>query len=339
MQHAIIDAMKCMRAIKGWIARPVNQLANHLNRASISCTVYQPRKSSVRDLQSPSAHHSSVVFRHNQSVGHHSDDSVGLFRHNSSVGQSQRGSQSGRQSICQVSTAELILKTTKDTHPKAQKSWGNSRVPLGKDNRATLLLRDPLQGQSTASKGVQVLGTKKTISSSYICPADGSQYKDSTVGLVFMESAAGLAMETSKVESAVRNSSQSAVEKNRHGIQSQESRSNGELQSRRKIPVAVFEDSAEAQSSSRLESAAKQLTIYESWMSTAERNSNGKNTQDGKNQWLRLSRANFLNSREQDLYYSGKQYNLQRSIALKWKDDNLALTSAEQIWNLSNGHI
>ncbi|KZV18587.1 hypothetical protein F511_41469 [Dorcoceras hygrometricum] len=35
-----------------------------------------------------------------------------------------------------------------------------------------------------------------------ICPADGSQYKDSAVGLVFMESAVGLAMETSKVESA-----------------------------------------------------------------------------------------------------------------------------------------
>ncbi|KZV49318.1 hypothetical protein F511_30926 [Dorcoceras hygrometricum] len=34
-----------------------------------------------------------------------------------------------------------------------------------------------------------------------ICPADGSQYKRSAVGLVFMESAAGLAMETSKVES------------------------------------------------------------------------------------------------------------------------------------------
>ncbi|KZV20580.1 Serine/threonine protein kinase [Dorcoceras hygrometricum] len=93
MQHAIINAMKCIRAIKGRIARSVNQLANHLNRASITRTVYQPGKSSVRDLQSLSAHHRSVVFRHNQSVGHHSDDSVGLFRHNSSVGQSQRGSQ------------------------------------------------------------------------------------------------------------------------------------------------------------------------------------------------------------------------------------------------------
>ncbi|KZV55840.1 phosphomethylethanolamine N-methyltransferase [Dorcoceras hygrometricum] len=86
-------------------------------------------------------------------------------------------------------------------------------------------------------------------------------------------------------------------------------------------------------------SAAKQLTIYESWMSTAERNSNGKNAQDGKNQWLRLSRANCLNSREQDLYYSGKQYNLQRMFARIWKEDKLAISSAEQIWNLSSGHI
>ncbi|KZV54764.1 hypothetical protein F511_41559 [Dorcoceras hygrometricum] len=54
--------------------------------------MYQPGKSLVRDLQSPSAHHSSVILRHNQSVGHHSDDSVGLFRNKSSVGQSQRGS-------------------------------------------------------------------------------------------------------------------------------------------------------------------------------------------------------------------------------------------------------
>ncbi|KZV19225.1 cysteine-rich receptor-like protein kinase 10 [Dorcoceras hygrometricum] len=77
---------------QGWTARPVNQLAIHLSRASIPRTVYQPGKSSVRDLQIPSAHHSSVVFRHNQSVGHHSDDSVGLFRHIPSVSQSKLGS-------------------------------------------------------------------------------------------------------------------------------------------------------------------------------------------------------------------------------------------------------
>ncbi|KZT76098.1 hypothetical protein F511_46877 [Dorcoceras hygrometricum] len=39
-------------------------------------------------------------------------------------------------------------------------------------------------------------------------------------------------------------------------------------------------NSAEAQSSSRHESAAKQLTIYESWMSTAELNSNGENDKE-----------------------------------------------------------
>ncbi|KZV29785.1 ABC transporter G family member 20-like [Dorcoceras hygrometricum] len=32
MQHAIINSMKCMRAIKDRIARPVYQLANHLNQ-------------------------------------------------------------------------------------------------------------------------------------------------------------------------------------------------------------------------------------------------------------------------------------------------------------------
>ncbi|KZV44759.1 hypothetical protein F511_37457 [Dorcoceras hygrometricum] len=102
MQHAIINAMKCMRAIKDRIARPASQLAI----ISIDPLYHAQRvsrwKSSVRDLQGPSAHHSSVVFRHDKSVGHHYDDSVGLFRHGKSVGQSQRGSQSGRQSICQV---------------------------------------------------------------------------------------------------------------------------------------------------------------------------------------------------------------------------------------------
>ncbi|KZV38752.1 wall-associated receptor kinase 4-like [Dorcoceras hygrometricum] len=46
-----------------------------------------------------------------------------------------------------------------------------------------------------------------------ICPADGSQYKQSAVGLVFMESAAGLAMETSKIESDVRNQAKSLFKK------------------------------------------------------------------------------------------------------------------------------
>ncbi|KZV49541.1 hypothetical protein F511_25140 [Dorcoceras hygrometricum] len=83
MQHAIINSIKCMRAIKDRIARPVYQLAI-ISVRLYTRTVYQPGKSSVRHHRSPSAHHSSVVFRHNKSVGHHYDDSVGLFRHNSS---------------------------------------------------------------------------------------------------------------------------------------------------------------------------------------------------------------------------------------------------------------
>ncbi|KZV39465.1 hypothetical protein F511_11757 [Dorcoceras hygrometricum] len=49
-----------------------------------------------------------------------------------------------------------------------------------------------------------------------ICPADGSQYNDSAVGLVFIESAAGLAMETSKVESAVRNQEEAKLNQLEH---------------------------------------------------------------------------------------------------------------------------
>ncbi|KZV22874.1 hypothetical protein F511_18508 [Dorcoceras hygrometricum] len=43
------------------------------------------------------------------------------------------------------------------------------------------------------------------------------------------------------------------------------------------LHIHSTKNSAEAQSSSRHESAAKQFTIYESWMSTAELNSNGEN--------------------------------------------------------------
>ncbi|KZV14398.1 hypothetical protein F511_43415 [Dorcoceras hygrometricum] len=54
------------------------------------------------------------------------------------------------------------------------------------------------------------------MNSSRICPAVGSQYKDSAVGLVFMESAAGLAMETSKVESVVRNQAEAKLNQLEH---------------------------------------------------------------------------------------------------------------------------
>ncbi|KZV33879.1 hypothetical protein F511_15492 [Dorcoceras hygrometricum] len=54
MQHVIIDAMKCMRAIKDRISRPVYQL--EISSVNLyTRTVYQPGKSSVCDLRSPSA--------------------------------------------------------------------------------------------------------------------------------------------------------------------------------------------------------------------------------------------------------------------------------------------
>ncbi|KZV51463.1 hypothetical protein F511_06931 [Dorcoceras hygrometricum] len=94
MQHTIINAMKCMRAIKDRIARPVYQLAIISIEPLYHAQQVSRWKSSVRDLQDPSAHHSSMVFRHDKSVCHHSDDRFGLFRHEKSVGQSQRDSQS-----------------------------------------------------------------------------------------------------------------------------------------------------------------------------------------------------------------------------------------------------
>ncbi|KZV23579.1 hypothetical protein F511_35936 [Dorcoceras hygrometricum] len=91
-----------MRAIKDQIARLASQVAIITIEPQYQAQQVSRWKSSVRDLQESSAHHSSVVFRHDKSVGHHSDDSVGLFRHDKSVCQSQRGSQSGHQSICQA---------------------------------------------------------------------------------------------------------------------------------------------------------------------------------------------------------------------------------------------
>ncbi|KZV17495.1 hypothetical protein F511_10882 [Dorcoceras hygrometricum] len=193
------------------------------------------------------------------------------------------------------------------------------------------------------------------------CPANGSQYKDSAVGLVFMESAAGLAMETAKIESAVRNQAKAKLNQLEHtdGLSPAVARTSRcyleiaiakrcrlhklirqrfalalkiqqmllalitsrKIQSRATVdPVARFIQSTRYDGSSRElqyyassckdpdarkadvakhcnqaqsiqstkisaedefsrcdKSAAKQLTIYESWMSTTELNSNGEN--------------------------------------------------------------
>ncbi|KZV53641.1 actin-related protein 5 [Dorcoceras hygrometricum] len=108
MQHAINQCYECMRDIKDRIARPASRLAIISIEPLYHAHQVSRWKSSVRDLQGPSAHHSSMVFRYDKSFGHHSDDSVGHFRHNKSVGQSQSGSQSGYKSICQ---AQYVLAT------------------------------------------------------------------------------------------------------------------------------------------------------------------------------------------------------------------------------------
>ncbi|KZV28168.1 ruvB-like protein 1 [Dorcoceras hygrometricum] len=73
-----------------------------------------------------------------------------------------------------------------------------------------------LFAQPCARNRAMVLGTKKTISSSYTCPAVGSRYYQSAVGLVFMESAVELAMETSRVDLVVRNQAEAKLNQLEH---------------------------------------------------------------------------------------------------------------------------
>ncbi|KZV46651.1 hypothetical protein F511_37910 [Dorcoceras hygrometricum] len=65
-------------------SRPANQLAVNLNRASIPAQCIN-RGNHLSVIIRPVSHHSSADFRHNQSVGHHSDDSIVPFGHDTSV--------------------------------------------------------------------------------------------------------------------------------------------------------------------------------------------------------------------------------------------------------------
>ncbi|KZV37955.1 trehalose-6-phosphate phosphatase family protein [Dorcoceras hygrometricum] len=87
--------------------------------------------------------------------------------------------------------------------------------------RAAMLTWNPDEGviawiSAACFACVWILAIEEDDEQSKICPADGSQYKQSAVGLVFMESAAGLAMETSKVESAVRNQAEAKLNQLEH---------------------------------------------------------------------------------------------------------------------------
>ncbi|KZV37030.1 hypothetical protein F511_11976 [Dorcoceras hygrometricum] len=68
-------------------ADPNNTKAGKRIRGQVSC-INRGNHRSV--IIRPVSHHNSVVFRHNQSVGHHSDDSVVPFRHDTSVCRSQK---------------------------------------------------------------------------------------------------------------------------------------------------------------------------------------------------------------------------------------------------------
>ncbi|KZV30416.1 hypothetical protein F511_13000 [Dorcoceras hygrometricum] len=88
-------------------------------------------------------------------------------------------------------------------------------------------------------------------------------------------------------------------------------------QSQRNQQAQRIEEGAKCSSRCAI-SAAKQLTIYERCLSTAELNSNGESDKNP--------------AKEKDASTT-----LQRSVAPKWKEDKIAFWSAEEFWKLSNG--
>ncbi|KZV26605.1 hypothetical protein F511_35222 [Dorcoceras hygrometricum] len=145
MQHAINQYYECMRAIKDRIARLVYQLENQSVEPLYHAQQVIRWKSSVRDLQDPSAHHSSVVFRHDkssvttpmialdfsgttsQSVSYNVDLNQILTRHGTTIEASQllpdfENPSSLRSEPCSSSTSLPKLETTRNAHPETRTS-------------------------------------------------------------------------------------------------------------------------------------------------------------------------------------------------------------------------
>ncbi|KZV54051.1 hypothetical protein F511_38625 [Dorcoceras hygrometricum] len=118
-------------------------------------------------------------------------------------------------SVHAVVRSNLLVEPSKQAFTLARYTHKQTSARTHNKSALALYLASHCIQQHTSTFCV-VLGTKKTISSNYICPADGSQYYQSAVGLVFMEWAAGLAMETSKVESAVRNQAEAKLNQLEH---------------------------------------------------------------------------------------------------------------------------
>ncbi|KZV19724.1 hypothetical protein F511_34953 [Dorcoceras hygrometricum] len=126
-------------------SRPANQLVVNLNRASIPAQCIN-RGNHRSVIIRPVSHHSSVVFRHNQSVGHHFDDSVVPFRHDTSVCRSQRGSLSGMTaSIAQTAyslvTAHTTGGTVRELNPEAHTHRRTLYSTVAKTHQLTASLR------------------------------------------------------------------------------------------------------------------------------------------------------------------------------------------------------
>ncbi|KZV58685.1 dynein heavy chain 2 [Dorcoceras hygrometricum] len=131
MQHDIINAMKCVRAIKDRIARPASQLAIKSIKPLYHAQQVSRWKSSVRDLQGPSTHHSSVVDTRIRSM-------IALYFSGTTT-------QSASHNVA-------LNKTSLELKSKSRNQLKNYRVPLDREFEQ---LRDPLQGRSTASTGYQ----------------------------------------------------------------------------------------------------------------------------------------------------------------------------------------
>ncbi|KZV27122.1 hypothetical protein F511_30503 [Dorcoceras hygrometricum] len=129
MQHAIINAMKCMRAIKDRIAKPVYQLVIISIEPLYHAQQVSWWKSSVRDLQDP---------------------------HDNSVGQSQRGSQSAdststdsyKGTVQQLKQLIFFLlsKIPADTSQKLKPAEEPTNFSVRGHSNFTFLLQSLIQG-------------------------------------------------------------------------------------------------------------------------------------------------------------------------------------------------
>ncbi|KZV39121.1 hypothetical protein F511_15348 [Dorcoceras hygrometricum] len=137
-------------------------------------------------------HHRIVVFRRDNSTGHHNSH-IGPFRHDDSAGRSQRA----KESSSQVNQAQGSICTS-----------NLNQISPGHGTN------DLLKFASSLTHGFR--NEEDDQQQLYLSSRWFAIYKQSAVGLVFMKSAAGLAMETSKVESAIRNQAEAKLNQLEH---------------------------------------------------------------------------------------------------------------------------